>query len=57
MKILDLVHQFYPQAYTGTEKFVLQLGQQCQLAGHAVQVVTYDASTTIYQRVKRWLVG
>lgn len=57
MKILDLVHQFYPQAYTGTEKFVLQLVQQCQLAGHAVQVVTYAASTTIYQRVKRWLVG
>lgn len=42
MKILYLVHQFYPRAYTGTEKFVLQLAQTCQAAGHEVSVVTYD---------------
>lgn len=42
MKILYLVHQFYPSAYTGTEKFVLQLAQVCQAAGHEVKVVTYD---------------
>lgn len=42
MKILYLVHQFYPKAYTGTEKFVLQLAQACQAAGHTVSIVTYD---------------
>ena len=42
MKILYVVHQFYPKAYTGTEKFVLQLAQACQQAGHTVNVVTYD---------------
>lgn len=41
MKILYLVHQFYPRAYTGTEKFVLQLAQACQCSGHEVKVVTY----------------
>lgn len=46
MKILYLVHQFYPQAYTGTEKFVLQLAQRCQSAGHTVSVVTYDLPST-----------
>lgn len=43
MKILYLVHQFYPEKYTGTEKFVLQLAQQMQDAGHTVKVITYDA--------------
>lgn len=42
MKILYLVHQFYPTYYTGTEKFVLQLAQGCQAAGHEVKVVTHD---------------
>ena len=42
MKVLYLVHQFYPKAYTGTEKFILQLAQSCQYSGHAVTVVTYD---------------
>lgn len=42
MKIMYLVHQFYPYAYTGTEKFVLQLAQRCQSAGHTVQIVTYN---------------
>lgn len=42
MKVLYLVHQFYPKAYTGTEKFTLQLAQSCQHSGHAVKVVTYD---------------
>jgi hypothetical protein len=42
MKILYLVHQFYPDAYQGTEKFVLQLAQHCQAAGHEVKVITYS---------------
>lgn len=44
MKILYLVHQFYPERGTGTEKFVFQLAQHCQLAGHEVKVVTYDSA-------------
>lgn len=46
MKILYLVHQFYPRAYTGTEKFILQLAQSCQQAGHQVQVVAHDLPPT-----------
>lgn len=42
MKILYLVHQFYPNAGWGTEKFVLQLAQRMQMAGHTVKVITYD---------------
>ena len=57
MKILYLVHQFYPDAYQGTEKFVLQLAQHCQAAGHEVKVITYStrarnggAATTVAAR-------
>jgi glycosyltransferase involved in cell wall biosynthesis len=42
VRILYLVHQFYPQAFAGTEKFLLRLAQGCQAAGHTVTVVTYD---------------
>lgn len=42
MHILYLVHQFYPQTFAGTEKFLLRLAQGCQAAGHAVTIVTYD---------------
>lgn len=66
MKILYLVHCFYPEHHGGTEKFVLQLAQQCQAAGHTVKVVTYDrkkpalpgrvkAQPSLPQRVKAWL--
>ena len=44
MKILYLVHQFYPDAYQGTEKFVLQLAQCSQAAGHEVKVITYGGA-------------
>lgn len=42
MKILYLVHEFYPAHHGGTEKFVLQLAQTMQALGHQVKVVTYD---------------
>lgn len=48
MNILYLVHQFYPQWYTGTEKFVLSMATVMQKAGNRVKVLTYgpnDAST------------
>lgn len=42
MKILYLIHQFYPEWYTGTEKFVLNLASMMQKAGHEVKVITYS---------------
>lgn len=42
MRILYLVHQFYPKTFAGTEKFLLRLAQGCQAAGHTVTIVTYD---------------
>ena len=41
MKILYLVHQFYPRWYTGTEKFVLNLAAMMQVFGHKVKVAAY----------------
>lgn len=42
MKIVFLVHQFYPDHYTGTEKFLLGLAKSCQRMGHRVKVITYS---------------
>ncbi len=42
MKIVYLVHQFYPDHYTGTEKFLLELAKGCQRMGHRVHVVSYS---------------
>jgi len=42
MKIVYLVHQFYPECYTGTEKFVLNLSRMVQRAGNRVRVITYS---------------
>lgn len=41
MKLLYIVHQFYPETASGTEKFLLNLCSSVQRDGHAVQVVTY----------------
>lgn len=42
MKILYLIHQFFPQFQAGTEKFVFNTALMAQQAGHIVKVVTYD---------------
>ena len=42
MKIVYLVHQFFPEFYTGTEKFVLNLSGMVQKAGNRVKVITYS---------------
>lgn len=42
MKVLYLVHQFYPEFYTGTEKFVCKMASLTQQAGHSARVVTYS---------------
>lgn len=42
LSILYVVHTFYPESYTGTEKFVLNVARSMQQRGHRVKVVTYS---------------
>jgi glycosyltransferase involved in cell wall biosynthesis len=42
MRILYLVHQFFPRHYTGTERLTLDLAEHMQRIGHSPLVVTYD---------------
>lgn len=56
MRILYLVHQFYPQTFAGTEKFLLRLAHGCHEAGHEVTIVTYDLSHRRIMPLRR-LVG
>jgi glycosyltransferase involved in cell wall biosynthesis len=42
VKIIYLVHQFFPEYYTGTEKFVYNLAAMMQHFGNQVKVVTYS---------------
>lgn len=46
MKILFVVHQFFPEHYTGTERFVLNLCKQLQKMGHEVHVISYAITET-----------
>lgn len=41
MRILFVVHQFFPKHYTGTERLVLNLSKQMQRMGYYVKVLTY----------------
>ena len=44
MKILYVIHQFYPEFHSGTEKFLLNLSSAIQRDGHFIQIVTYTLS-------------
>lgn len=44
MRILYVVHQFFPKHYLGTERVVLNLSKQMQRMGHSVRVLTYGIS-------------
>jgi glycosyltransferase involved in cell wall biosynthesis len=46
VKILYLVHQFYPRFSSGTERFVLNLASSLQRDGHSAEVLTYDLFNT-----------
>jgi len=46
MHILYVVHQFFPDHYTGTERLVLNLCKQMQRCGHRVTVLTYGITDT-----------
>jgi len=41
MRILYVVHDFFPRFYGGTERYVLNIGKQMQRMGHSVTVLTY----------------
>jgi glycosyltransferase involved in cell wall biosynthesis len=41
VKILYVVHDFFPHFYGGTERYVLNISKQMQRMGHAVTVLTY----------------
>lgn len=42
MRILYLVHQFFPKHYYGTERLTLNLAQQMQRLGHYPVVMSYE---------------
>jgi len=44
MRILYVVHQFYPESSSGTEKFSLNLASSMQRSGHHADIVTYSFS-------------
>ena len=46
MRILYLVHQFYPKFSSGTERFVLNLASSLQRDRHFAEIVTYDLYNT-----------
>jgi glycosyltransferase involved in cell wall biosynthesis len=41
MRVLYVIHDFFPHYYGGAERYVLNLGHQMQRAGHEVSVLTY----------------
>jgi len=47
VRILYLVHQFFPRYYTGTERLTLDLARQMQKMGHYPTVLTYDPNSGI----------
>lgn len=41
MKILFTIHQFFPEHYTGTEKYLLSIATMMKAFGHEVSIITY----------------
>ncbi len=52
MRILYVVHQFFPKHYTGTERFTLDLCKQMQKMGYHIDVLTYGIADTDYDHSK-----
>jgi glycosyltransferase involved in cell wall biosynthesis len=42
MRILYVVHRFFPKSYYGTERFTLNLAKQMQKYGHHPRVLSFD---------------
>jgi glycosyltransferase involved in cell wall biosynthesis len=47
MKIIYVVHEFFPHFHAGTQRYVLNIAQQMQRMGHAVTVLTYSTAEPI----------
>jgi glycosyltransferase involved in cell wall biosynthesis len=47
MKIVYVVHDFFPRFYGGTERYVLNIAQQMQRMGHSVTVLNYGLEDPI----------
>ena len=47
MKIIYSIHQFFPQYYTGTERYLLNLATMMQKFGHEVSIITYNPDTNL----------
>lgn len=43
MRILYIVHQFFPKHYTGTERLTLDLARQMSRMGHQPNVMTFES--------------
>jgi glycosyltransferase involved in cell wall biosynthesis len=57
MKILYVIHQFYPETSSGTERFLLNLATSVQRRGHRADVVTYSfENKSLFQRLGNLLV-
>lgn len=57
MKILYMIHQFYPEHHTGTEKVHMNLATMMQKFGHKVKVLTYSFyQDTFYEQRKGGIV-
>jgi glycosyltransferase involved in cell wall biosynthesis len=46
MKIVYVVHEFFPKYYTGTARVALNIAKQMQRMGHQVSVLTYAIDET-----------
>jgi glycosyltransferase involved in cell wall biosynthesis len=46
MRILYVVHQFFPRYYAGTERFTFNLARQMSRLGHLPLVMTYERDTS-----------
>ena len=42
MHIIYAIHQFYPDSFSGTERFLLQLASSIRRSGHHPRVLTYS---------------
>jgi glycosyltransferase involved in cell wall biosynthesis len=47
MKILYIVHAFFPHYHGGTERYVLNIAEQMQRMGHTVTVLTYGLAEPV----------
>jgi len=52
MKVLFILHQFFPLHYTGTERLTLDLAKQIQRMGNYVTVLTYEPSVPLKHKSK-----